>query len=192
MMPTLALLFLPAVDAAPLNLPVHSVSSGDAPAIQLESPPVFFGIRTSYAIPSNSHGDILAAGGFLGIELDDTNSLGFRVIYMQDPPENPLSQNSPTVPWAWGPVVDWIHNYQPNSTFSFYTSVSFGFVYGVPKEETENNVILPIVEGGVGVRLSKVTQSGGIVYVAPEMGLVPGVLAPYMGISVGLRSPGDQ
>ena len=160
---------------------------------QLETPPVYFAARAAMAVPANANGDVLTAGPALGVELDEMNTLGIRVIYMKDPPDNPLASDTPAVPWAWGPVIDWQHHFQPNSAFNFYTNVSVGYVYGVPETgsdgQEENNVILPILEGGVGVRLSKMTAKGNRIFLSPELGFVPGAVAPYASMTVGIIRP---
>ena len=76
---------------------------------------------------------------------------------------------------------------------SIYTNVSLGYVYGVPEsgssDSEENNVILPILEGGVGVRLSKMTSNGNRIFMSPELGFVPGAVAPYAALSIGVLQP---
>ena len=159
----------------------------------LETPPIYFAARAALAVPANANGDVLTAGPSLGVQLDEMNTLGIRVIYMKDPPDNPLASDTPSVPWAWGPVIDWQHHFQPNSAFNFYTNVSLGYVYGVPEsgssDSEENNVILPILEGGVGVRLSKMTSNGNRIFMSPELGFVPGAVAPYAALSIGVLQP---
>ena len=55
-------------------------------------------------------------------------------------------------------------------------------------QEKARNVILPIVEGGLGIRLLSRPVSGGTLraFCAPEIGVVPGAEAPYAALSVGL------
>ena len=79
-----------------------------------------------------------------------------------------------------------------NRGFSFFTQVSLGYVYGTPESETEKNVVLPILEGGFGARISRKTRSGGLLYLSPELGFVPGAMAPYSSISVGYVLPGSK
>ena len=179
-------------------LATSSLATAAPPAAtqELETPPIYFAARTAVAVPANANGDVVTVGPSLGIALDERNTMGLRVIYMDDPPANPLATSTPEIPWAWGPVVDWHHHFQPHSTFSFYTSVSLGYVYGVPEEDSEaadeDNVILPILEGGLGVRLSKQTANGNRLFLSPELGFVPGAVAPYAAISVGFSRPGSS
>jgi hypothetical protein len=183
------------LNTAVLLLSIVSSANAETPPepLNLETPPVYFSVRGAVAVPANANGDVKTAGFALGVELDEMNTMGLRVIYMDDPPDNPLATSTPHLPWAWGPVLDWQHHFQPNSAFNFYTNVSLGYVYGVPNTETsgveEDNVILPIIEGGVGVRLSKQTDKGSRLFVSPELGFVPGAVAPYASVSLGVIRP---
>ena len=155
----------------------------------LETPPIYVVGRAAAAVPANANGDVLTGGFGLGVETNESNSLGLRIIYMHDPPDNPLAAETPEIPAAWGPVVDWQYFFQPWSTVSFYTNVSFGYVYGVPKDGVSDNVILPIIEGGLGIRLTKQNADGGRIFVSPELGFVPGAVAPYFAVTFGTVRP---
>ena len=156
---------------------------------RLDTPPIYIVARGAAAVPANANGDVLTGGFGLGVETDENNSLGLRIIYMDDPPDNPLASQTPDIPRAWGPVVDWQYYFQPRSTVSFYTNVSFGYVYGVPKDGVSDNVILPIIEGGLGIRLSKQNADGGRIFLSPELGFVPGAVAPYFAVTLGTVRP---
>ena len=198
----LALSLLLSASAAPLA----SGSSADAPAplepgssagstveaelVPLESTPIYVQGRSSLAVPARSNGDIVVAGAGMGVIVDETQQVGMRFIYMHRPPANPLAQDTPAVPWAWGPVLDWQVTFQPGSRASLYLAASLGFVYGVPEDTTADNVILPILEGGVGLRLSHKLRSGNKLFVAPELGFVPGAVAPYAALNFGMVLPG--
>ena len=154
---------------------------------ELETPPIYISARGAVAVPANANGDVKTGGLALGVELDSMNTMGLRVIYMDDPPDNPLANSTPSIPWAWGPVIDWQHHFQPNSAVGFYTNVSLGYVYGVPDDQPDaDNVILPILEGGLGIRLSKLSQNGSRMFFCPELGFVPGLNAPYAALNFGL------
>jgi hypothetical protein len=153
---------------------------------ELDTPPIYIAARGAVAVPANTNGDVKTGGLAVGVEMDAMNSMGLRVIYMDDPPDNPLASSTPSIPWAWGPVIDWTHQFQPNSALGFYSNVSLGYVYGVPDDEPDaDNVILPILEGGIGIRLSKLTQNGSRMFFSPELGFVPGAVAPYVAVSIG-------
>lgn len=156
--------------------------------------PIYLQTRGSLAVPGGANGDVAVAGGALGIILDDEqhNSLGLRFSYMDDPPESPFAGDTPALPSAWGPVVDWTYVSRPKSRASFFFSGSVGYVYGTPEDESYDNVILPIIEGGLGLRFSKRLDSGRILYVAPEMGFVPGAVAPLTALNLGMILPGGR
>jgi hypothetical protein len=159
---------------------------------ELETPPIYVAVRGAVAVPANAQGDVKTGGVAIGAKLSEYNSLGLRVIYMDDPPDNPLTTTTPELGEAMGPVIDWQHHFQPESSISFYTNVSLGYVYGVPDKGDDNNVILPILEGGFGIRLSRMTKDGSLVYMSPELGFVPGAVAPYSALSIGLIRPGTK
>jgi len=153
------------------------------------TPPVYWATKAAVAVPANASEDVMTIGPAMGIFMDKNNAMGMRIIYMDSPPENPLAEYTPKVSMAWGPVVDWQYLFQPNSGFSFYTQASVGFVYGEPDNANENNVVLPIIEGGFGARLSRRTSKGGRFFFSPELGFVPGAVAPYMSASFGYIAP---
>ena len=152
-------------------------------------------------------GEVVTLGAGFGVVFENDrrggpeHHLGMRVIWVPNPPENPLGdEQSHDVDNAWGPVIDWKMLLSPQRRVSLFTSASLGFVYGVPEvdaltpsemgADTElSNVVLPILEGGVGVQLStrELGRSGMRLYVAPELGFVPGILAPYAALSIGIR-----
>ena len=74
----------------------------------LETPPIYFAARAALAVPANANGDVLTAGPSLGVQLDEMNTLGIRVIYMKDPPDNPLASDTPSVPWATAANLHWL------------------------------------------------------------------------------------
>lgn len=156
--------------------------------------PIYIQTRGSLAVPSAAHGDVAVAGVALGILVDEDgrNALGLRFSYMDDPPESPFARDTPPLPSAWGPVVDWTFVSQPQRRASFYFSGSVGYVYGTPADDTYDNVILPIVEGGVGLRFSRRAADGTIWFVSPELGLVPGALAPLTALNLGVILPGGN
>lgn len=172
--------------------------------------PIYIIGRASLAVPVDADHDILAVGSGFGIvnnpdfsnpkSADDWgHNIGMRFIWVPKPPNNPLAEFQASVDWAWGPVIDWIAIKSPRKRLSFFTSVSLGFIYGTPSK-TKNegfeelygakpkNVVLPIIEGGMGLRiLSKKLNSNNMrAFFSTEIGIVPGAVAPYAAISVGL------
>jgi hypothetical protein len=171
---------------------LSSVSTAYAKTQSLDSPSVYVGTRGSIAVPANGNGDAITGGLAVGTMLNENNSLGLRTIYMDNPPSNPFTEDSAEIPYAWGPVVDWTYHFYPDRTLNFYTSTSIGYVYGVPTDKKSNNIILPIVEGGLGMRFSKNLRNGNRLYISPELGFVPGATAPYTAISIGMIRPASK
>lgn len=175
-----------------------------------QSLPIYILSRASLAVPVDANHDILAVGAGFGIvknpdfsnpktRHDWAHQLGMRFIWVPEPPRNPLSDFQASVDWAWGPVVDWMAIASPRKRVSFYTNVSVGFIYGTPSktknvgfEETygvkPTNLVLPIIEGGVGLRLltKKLNSNNMRAFLSTEVGVVPGAMAPYAALSVGL------
>ncbi len=186
--------------ATPGNRAPSALSDGDVhtasrwgldKATHEEDAPLYMNTRGSLAVPANGSGDVVAGGVGLGVMLKTHQQIGLRFIYMHDPPENPLARNTPSVPWAWGPVLDWQYTFKPDTRASMFVASSLGYVYGTP-EDGSNNVILPILEGGVGLRLSKETQDGRRIYAAPQLGFVPGAVAPFTALDIGIILPGGR
>lgn len=154
-----------------------------------KSMPITMSARVSNAVPAAGHGSVTSAGVGVGVMPSDRNALGLRVIAINNPPDNPFAVDTPEVPWAWGPVLDWQHYFQPHDRASVYTSFSLGYVYGTPHDEEANNVILPILEGGIGLRFAWATANNGAFAVSPELGVVPGALAPYAALNFSFIVP---
>ena len=180
----------------------------DAYEIEDESLPIYSFFRMSNAVPTNGSEDIVALGVGIGVshvDRDKTkagNNVGLRLIWIPDAPSNPLQENGPDVGSAWGPVVDWQLMFSPRRRISIYTHLALGFVYGKPttgddedyryryvnEEDKTKNQVVPILEGGIGLRVlsTKLSASGIRSFVAPELGFLPGIDAPYGAINIGL------
>ena len=188
-------LFLTAAFAQSTDTTDDATDALDSP--ELESSPLYVGLRSSVAVPADGNGMAYSGGLALGTQLNEKNFVGMRGIYMDSPPKNPIAPlaDGVTLDVAYGPVLDWQHVFKPNASTSFYTNTSAGFIFGTPTEvpgstadapeEDLRNVILPVLEFGVGMRLARQTSSGNLLYVSPEFGVVPGALAPYAAVNVG-------
>jgi len=77
---------------------------------------------------------------------------------------------------------------KPKARIAPYFSASAGFVYGVPNDEEENNVILPIVELAVGMRYQGSLSDKDTFYIGPDMGIVPELWMPFVGLNFGIKS----
>ncbi|MFT5583000.1 MAG: hypothetical protein ACI9VR_000577 [Cognaticolwellia sp.] len=170
----------PVVVAPPPRVSVPVVDPKlDAP----EEWPIYVSARGALAVPANGLGQIKVGGLGVGVELDNGHTFGMRAIYMDSPPKNPISNNR-EVAWAWGPVLDYQFHLDNDRRLNFYPSMALGFVYSAEKDM--ENVILPIFEVGFGARLVKKTSNGDRLFIQPELGVVPGALAPYTSLTVGM------
>jgi hypothetical protein len=145
--------------------------------------PIYVLARGSVAVPANAQGQIPAGGLGMGVELDNGHTFGFRAIYLDNPPPNPFVDDQREVRAAWGPVLDYQFHLSDDRNLNFYPALSLGFVYAA--ERGEENVILPIFEAGFGARLVRETKTGDRFFIEPEIGVVPGAMAPYASLSVG-------
>ncbi len=172
----------------------HTGNPGTANSDSWDTVPIYVATRGALAVPAAAHGDVAVGGLSLGILTDEAgrNAIGLRVSYMDAPPESPFARDTPPLPYAWGPVVDWTLVTRPQQRASFFFSASAGYVYGTPEEESHDNLILPILEGGVGLRFSKRLREGQLLYVAPELGFVPGAVAPLTALNVGFIFPSSS
>jgi len=173
-----------------------------------ESLPLYGFIKTSNAIPTDSTEDVVAMSVGIGIThlpkaADGVGSnIALRLAWIPDAPANPLVDDAPEVGSAWGPIFDWQVMMSPRRRVSVFTNVSFGFIYGKPQNNTDDqsganrvtgpiddkNQVVPVLEGGLGLRVlsSKLGSSKVRLFVSPELGYVPGIDAPYGAITIGL------
>jgi hypothetical protein len=174
-----------------------------------ESLPLYGFLKMSNAVPTDSTQDVVAMSVGIGITHLPKEATGIgsnialRLIWIPDAPANPLDKNALEIGSAWGPIFDWQVMMSPRRRVSVFTNVSFGFIYGKPEgeptvetiggsrvsdAERNKNQVLPILEGGLGLRVlsSKLGSSQLRLFVAPELGFVPGINAPYGAISIGL------
>jgi hypothetical protein len=174
------------VAPAPVVAPLAAAPSAAAledEMEQLDEWPIYVSARGSLAVPSGGLGQSPAGGLGVGVELDNGHTFGMRAIFMSNPPPNPIS-NSRDIKNAWGPVLDYQFHIDNTRRLNFYPTLALGFVYSA--EEGEENVILPIFEAGFGARLTKKTSNGDRLFIQPELGVVPGALAPYTSVTVGM------
>ena len=61
-------------------------------------------------------------------------------------------------------------------------------MYGVPVDDTENNLILPIFELAVGMRYQRKLSKKDILYISPDMGIIPELWIPFVGLNFGIKS----
>ena len=155
--------------------------------------PMYVSSRAAVVVPANASEDSHALGAGFGLVSDDKSFFGLRVVWLPNPPSSSLSGDTPDVDTAWGPLLEWQNLFSPGKRLSFYSNLAAGFVYGTPSdpstvdgEAADQNVILPLLELGVGMRVTSRSMGEYRAFIAPEFGYVPGADAPYAAVSVGL------
>lgn len=128
-------------------------------------------VRTAY-----SPAVVIGAKWHSGIQL------GMRVVVLPLPPE---VVGSDTPDLAVGPLVDFAYNFKAGERFELYPTASLGVALGKSPQDRTNQV-LPQFQTGFGAHyLLSSGASEGTIYVGPEFGVVPLVLAPYMAFTAG-------
>ena len=164
--------------------------------------PIYSFGRVSMAVPTTADDHVGTIGAGFGMQFNPLkgssagNNVGLRLIWVPDGPRNPLDSDAVDIGSSWGTVIDWQHVFSPARRMSFYTNLGFGFMYGEPTEAERQarvgqkltNVVVPILEGGLGLRVltRKLGSSGPRAFIAPEVGFVPGINAPYAALNFGL------
>ena len=183
----------PILSLAALLLAAPQARAETTPSFESqEELPLYFSARSSVATPFGGHGQIPCGGISLGMQLDESGKtlVGMRAIYILNPPPNPLSKETPDVPWGWGPVIDFEYHLRGTSSMGFFFKGTAGYIYGIPEDETENNLVLPIIEGGAGLRIMRSLSDTTKFYVSPDLGIVPGLWAPFAGLTIGIMQDG--
>ncbi len=119
----------------------------------------------------------------LGARWDSGIQLGMRVVILPFPPEV-YGEDTPEL--AIGPVVDFTYNFAAGQQFEFYPTVSLGVAIGKsPRDGT--NQIMPQFATGFGAHYLVASGEDNQIYIGPEFGFVPLVLAPYMAVNAGVN-----
>ena len=164
--------------------------------------PIYVSTRFTLVIPKEATTDALAMGLGFGLADSNGNFFGLRAVWIPDPPQDFLSDQSNRIQSAWGPLLEWHNLFSVNGRLSFFSNVAGGFVYGVPQEDQANqmdksslmssntprekNLILPIIELGFGLRLSSKKVGDYRLFFAPELGYVFTGKSPYASVSIGV------
>lgn len=158
--------------------------------------------RFSLVVPDQSTEMVTTSSvGFGAISKNRKHAYGVRFMWVPNPPKNPLASEEESyirMDNAFGPLFDWRYFINPHSKMTFYTVASAGFVFGTPNEaskkfaseaeyEEPTNQVVPVLELGVGVFLSKEFGAENEVFLNPEFGVVPGLSAPYISLSAGFN-----
>ena len=140
------------------------------------------GVRASLAVPAGYAGLATSYSAEVGAQFKNGQSLALRLAFVPDPPD---VYQAATPDFAMGPVVTWAYHVRVSSQLDVSPTVSLGAVFGAsPVDQT--NMVLPYVQGGLGMRYRVPLPNGGDFYIMPEAGIVPTILAPLVAINVGI------
>lgn len=147
-------------------------------------PSFYLQARGIYANSAIYEDTAVSYTGDLGFRFDDGNMLGFRMVYSPAPVPIYL-EHTPKV--AVGGALVLSHDFVV-SRVHLVPTAALGIVGG------ENPVLLEpkyfiYAQGGLAARLRLEQASGSAVVFGPEVGLVPLLLAPYIGFDLTWFSP---
>ena len=136
--------------------------------------------RASVAVPAGARGIATPMGVAMGTEFEHGTTLGLRLLGMNEPPSNFYAD--PATPAA-GTMVDWAYHKQITPSVDMYPTASIGFA--VAQDDNGYNIVLPLAETGIGMRMQTNPSGENSFYVAPELGVVPLIAAPYAALNIG-------
>ena len=178
--------------AEPAALPEPTVAraanGAEEPEYKEFNGSVYMQVRGSAALPANTSGIATPGSLGLGARWKDGTRLGMRVMMMPNPPEVFYADPGAI---AGGVVVDYAHHFPVSRNTTIYPILSAGALVAVDEWSNEN-VVLPVTEAGVGLEYAKVMSSGNHLTISPEIGVVPLMLAPYAALNVGVLFDGNK
>ncbi|MCP4806251.1 MAG: hypothetical protein GY913_05640 [Proteobacteria bacterium] len=136
--------------------------------------------RASVAVPAGARGIATPIGVAVGTEFEHGTTLGLRILGMNEPPKSFIGD--PATPAA-GTMIDWAYHKQITANMDMYPTASIGFA--VAQNDNGYNIVLPLAETGIGMRMQTKPGEAGSFYVAPELGVIPFIGAPYAALNVG-------
>lgn len=121
----------------------------------------------------------------IGAKWDSGIQLGMRMVVLPYPPEV-YGANTPEL--AIGPLVDFEYNFKAGEHFELYPTLSLGVAIGKSPADGTNQ-ILPEFQTGFGAHYlipTSKAEGASTLYIGPEFGIVPLVMAPYVAASAGV------
>ncbi len=146
---------------------------------------IYGSTRGSVAVPAGYPGLATGFSAEVGAQFGGGQSLGLRLAGVPNPPAV-LGADTPE--FAMGPVIVWAYHIKAAPQLDISPTVGLGAVFGA-SPVTQNNQVLPYIQGGLGLRYRVPVNTGGEFYIMPEAGIVPAILAPMIGVSVGIIGP---
>lgn len=145
-------------------------------------------LRYGVAVPMSEVGIAHNTTIELGAVYPTRHSVGIRFMVIPDPPEV-YDERTPNI--GFGPALSWAWYGRFARNVDLYPTASLGFAIGISPTGLPVNKILPLLQGGFGIRFH--VPAGPLEWcVTPEIGVSPLILAPYFGIGMGLMFPATQ
>ena len=142
-------------------------------------------VRANLAVPTGYTGLAQSYSAEVGALFRSGNQLGLRFAYVPYAP-NVYGQDTPD--HAVGPVVVWAYNFRVSPRLDLYPAVGLGAVFG-PSPKTTENMVMPYIQAGLGLRGRIPMSNGGAIAIGPEFGFVPTILAPYAAVNLTMIGP---
>lgn len=190
MLLTMALALTGALDASaatPATPPaiVAESASATAGATSAGHPRLFAAARGGVAFPMNYKGVTGSYALDMGANFRDGHQMALRLVVMPNPPDVLGPRETP--PLAAGPVLAYAYNIPLAPQLDIPVGAGLGLMIG--QSAAGYNKMLPYLQAEAGIRMRAKIASDRQLFMTPSLGFVPLVLAPQVGISVGLLGP---
>jgi len=178
-------------------LPRMSAADARTDSVQeLDSVPLLVGVGVSSFVPIEAHGAVTALDASVSTEMGPWTTLGLRLSLAMNPVEAP---QGPSADRAWAAILEVRNRLGIGEKMDPMVVIGGGFVVGDRDGSDVSNLVLPYGQIGVGLHLVIPKSDNGVMlYIDPELGIVPGVLydrgvtsvvAPYSAVRIGIRLP---
>lgn len=143
------------------------------------------GVRHTVAFPADRLGVSNNTSVNLTAIFRSRHAVGLRMLFIPDPPKVYYER---TPEFAYGPMVTYSYFAPIGRHFDLYPSAALGFALG-QAPTTKANVVLPLLQAGVGMRYHTPIGPTAELQISPELGVAPFVLAPFFGLNLGVLFP---
>ena len=162
----------------------------------LERPPVYWSVGASSIVPFDELGAWTTIDGVIAAQINPAARLGLRFSRALD---DVNSMKASDTGRAWAAILELRKRWDLSTRVHPQVIVAGGFVAGEREDGDLSNVVMPIVQLGLGfhLRLLALNERSQF-FLEPELGIIPGVIydreplsiaAPYSGIRLGLWVP---
>lgn len=149
---------------------------------------VYVAGRYGIAFPLGKQGLGQSGSVAVGAEMGKGYTVGLRFMAFPDPP---LVYDADTPKFAFGPVVEFGRYFKVAEFAELFPTMAAGFIVGQSPSDNSNK-ILPVLTGGLGMRLSVDASERTTVFFTPELGFAPLSVAPYAAFSIGTKIGGKR